>query len=84
MRLQCEPTSVLLELAGHPEPVAGQIVQVSNSGLHLRMGTSVLVGESVRVTRTSMIISGQIRYCQPNDAGSFDTGVLILDVQYMH
>src|SRR5580704_7530587 len=84
MRLQCDPANVVLEITGHPEPVEGQIVEVSKSGLQLRLENSVPGGEAVRVTRASMIINGQIRYCRPNDAGSFDTGVEILDVQYTH
>jgi len=83
MRLPCDPGHVLLESAGHPEPVEGQIVEVSRSGLQLKLRTPVSAGESVRITRAGMIISGQIRYCRPNDAGSFDTGVAILDVQQM-
>jgi hypothetical protein len=81
MRLPCDPGDVLLELAGYPKPVEGHIVEVSRSGLQLRLGTFVPAGESVRVTRAGTIISGQIRYCRPNDAGSFDTGIAIFDVQ---
>jgi hypothetical protein len=84
MRLQCDPANVVLEVAGHSEPVEGQIVEVSKSGLQLKLETSVPAGESVRVTRASMVINGQIRYCRPNGSGSFDTGVEILDVQYTH
>jgi hypothetical protein len=84
MRLQCDPANVVLDITGHSEPVEGQIVEVSKSGLQLRLENSVPAGQTVRVTRASMIINGQIRYCRPNDAGSFDTGVEILDVQYTH
>jgi hypothetical protein len=83
MRLTCDPGDVLLELAGRPEPVEGRIVEVSRSGLLLRLGNSVPAGESVRVTRAGTIISGQIRYCRPNQAGSFDTGVAIHDFQHV-
>src|SRR5579863_9260100 len=72
MRLQCDPANVVLEIVGHHEPVEGQIVEVSKSGLQLRVETLVPAGESVRVTRASMIINGQIRYCRPNAFGSFD------------
>src|SRR5579863_8254783 len=71
MRFQCDPANVVLDITGHREPVEGQIVEVSKSGLQLRLDTSVPAGEAVRVTRASMIINGQIRYCRPNDAGSF-------------
>jgi hypothetical protein len=84
LRLQCDPANVVLDRTGRHEPVDGQIVEVSKSGLQLRLETSVPAGEAVRVTRASMIINGQIRYCRPNEAGSFDTGVEIFDVQYTH
>ena len=83
-RIQCDPASVLLEIDGHPEAVEGQVVEVSKSGLQLRLETTVPAGQTARVTLASMIISGQIRYCRPNDTGSFDTGIVILDVQYTH
>jgi len=83
MRLPCDPGSVLLESAGCPEPIEGQIVEVSRSGLQLRLQTPVDAGASVRITRAGMLISGQIRYCRPNDSGSFDTGVAIFDFQQM-
>lgn len=83
MRFQCDPAAVLLEAAGHPEPVEGQIVEVSKTGLRLRLGTSAFAtSESVRVSHARMIISGQIRYCRRNAAGAFNTGVQILEVQY--
>ena len=85
-RLPCDPSDVLLEMAGFPGSVAGRnivgrIVGVSKSGLTLTIGTFVRVGESVRVTRAGTIISGRVRYCRPNDAGSFDSGIAILDIQ---
>lgn len=83
MRLPCDPGGVLLESVAHPEPVEGQIVEVSKSGLQLRLEIPVAAGALVRISRAGMAISGQIRYCRPNDAGSFDTGVAIFDVQQM-
>ena len=80
-RIPCDPGDALLQLAGNPEPVEGYIVEVSKSGLQLRLGTCVPHGVSVRITRAGMIINGEIRYCRPNDAGSFDTGVAILAVE---
>lgn len=81
IRLPCDPGDVRLELDGCAEPVEGRIVEVSRSGFQLRLGTVVPVGELVRVIRANTIISGEIRYCRPNDEGSFDTGVAILDLQ---
>jgi hypothetical protein len=72
-----------LEVAGHPEHVEGRVVEVSKSGLQVLLGASVLAGDLVRITCARMIISGHIRYCRPNDTGSFNTGVEIDDTQYI-
>ena len=82
-RLPCVQSTVVLEVSGHPERVEGRVVEVSKSGLQLVLGTSVLAGDLVRITCTRMIISGHIRYCRSNDAGSFNTGVEIDDAQYI-
>jgi hypothetical protein len=83
MRFQCDPASVLLEAAGHPEPAEGQIVEVSKTGLKLRLRTSShATSESVRITHARMIVNGQIRHYRPNDDGAFDTGVEIVDVRH--
>ena len=75
MRLQCDPASVLLEAAGHPEPAEGQIVEVSKTGLKLRLRTSThATSESVRITHARMIVTGQIRHSGPNDAGALRHG----------
>ncbi len=82
MRFRCDPAEVLLEVAGHPEPLEGEIVEVSKTGIRLRLETAALAtSESVTVSHARMIISGQIRYCHRNDGGVF-TGVRILQVQY--
>lgn len=78
-RLSCDPGDVRLEFQGRPDSFPGRIVEVSRSGLQLRLETSVPAGEPVSITRSNTVISGQIRYCRPNDGGSFDVGVAILD-----
>lgn len=82
-RLPCAQSSVVLEVAGHPERVEGRVVEVSKSGLQVVLGASVLTGDLVRITCARMIISGRIRYCRQNDSGSFSTGVEIDDAQYI-
>jgi hypothetical protein len=83
-RLPSAQSSVVLEIAGHPEHLEGRVVEVSKSGLRILLGASVPAGDLVRITCARMIVSGQIRYCRSNDAGAFNTGVEILEVQYTH
>ncbi|HEX4133293.1 MAG TPA: PilZ domain-containing protein [Bryobacteraceae bacterium] len=78
-RLSCDPGDVRLEFQGRPESVQAHIVEVSRSGLQLRLRTSVQAGEPVSITRADTVISGEIRYCRPNDGGFFEVGVAILD-----
>jgi hypothetical protein len=82
-RLSCDPGNVRLEFRGRPEFVEGRIIEVSRSGLQLRLNASVQAGEPVSIIHSGTVISGEIRYCRPNDAGSFDAGVAILDFRQL-
>ena len=64
MRLPCDPGGVLLESVAHPEPVEGQIVEVSKSGLQLRLEIPVAftnAGDSTRSTYTAWVPSRMAR-----------------------
>ena len=56
------------------------VLDVSRSGLRLKLDSSVNRGAEVKITlQRNIVIYGQIRYCRPLD-GSFDAGVLIQDM----
>jgi hypothetical protein len=56
------------------------VLDVSKSGLRLKLESSINKGAEVRVTlQRNIVIFGQIRYCRPLD-GAFDAGVLIQDM----
>ena len=56
------------------------VLDVSKSGLRLKLESSINKGAEVKVTlQRNIVIFGQIRYCRPLD-GSFDAGVLIQDM----
>ena len=56
------------------------VLDVSRSGLRLKLVTSINKGAEVKITlQRNITIYGQIRYCRPLD-GAFDTGVLIRDM----
>jgi hypothetical protein len=56
------------------------VLDVSKSGLRLKLESSINRGAEVKVTlQRNVVIFGQIRYCRPLD-GSFDAGVLIQDM----
>ena len=56
------------------------VLDVSKSGLRLKLESSINRGAEVKVTlQRNVVIFGQIRYCRPLD-GSFDAGILIQDM----
>ena len=56
------------------------VLDVSKSGLRLKLDSSISKGAEVKITlQRNVVIFGQIRYCRPLD-GSFDAGVLIQDM----
>jgi len=56
------------------------VLDVSKSGLRLKLASSINKGAEVKITlQRNVVIFGQIRYCRPLD-GSFDVGVLIQDM----
>ena len=63
--------------AGH---FSATVLDVSRSGLRLKINSSINSGAEVKITlQRNITIFGQIRYCRPLDGG-FDTGVLIQDM----
>jgi hypothetical protein len=56
------------------------VLDVSRSGLRLKVDSSLNRGAEVKITlQRNIVIFGQIRYCKPLD-GNFDAGVLIQDM----
>jgi PilZ domain len=56
------------------------VLDVSRSGLRLKLDSSINRGAEVKITlQRNIVIFGQIRYCRPLD-GNFDVGVLIQDM----
>ena len=56
------------------------VLDVSKSGLRLKLESSINRGAEVKVTlQRNVVIFGQIRYCRPLE-GSFDAGILIQDM----
>ncbi len=81
-RLPCTPTSALVEFSDGAQTVEGRVVEVSKSGLRLILENRVPEGESVRIDIAGkMIVTGEVRYCRPDDTGCFETGILTLDAQ---
>ncbi len=56
------------------------VLDVSRSGLRLKLDSSINRGAEVKITlQRNIVIYGQIRYCRPLE-GNFDAGILIQDM----
>jgi hypothetical protein len=65
---------------GGTGPSPANVLDVSRSGLRLKLESTINKGVEVRITlQRNMVIFGQIRYCRPFDGG-FEAGVLIQDM----
>jgi hypothetical protein len=77
-RRPCEPTPVRIVLEGDPAGIEALIVNVSKSGIGMRIDRRLIAGTKATVETNSLIIAGTIRYCVNNrDAGWFDLGFKI-------
>jgi hypothetical protein len=69
-------------LNGGAGQFSATVLDVSRSGLRLKLDSSINRGAEVKVTlQRNIIIFGQIRYCRPLN-GNFDAGVLIRDMDH--
>jgi hypothetical protein len=77
-RWPCEPTPVRIFTEGDPSGIEAFVVDVSKSGIGMRVYRRVTSGATVRVEMKTVIITGNIRYClSKRDGGSFDVGLRI-------
>ncbi len=79
-RFQCPTAGVLLRITGSHELCEAQVMEISRSGLRLRLPAAVAAGSSVEFDLGRMLITGEIRYCSGSEENSFIAGVSIDDV----
>ena len=77
-RQTCEPIPALVRIDSLSS--AAQVLDISLSGLRLRIDSCLPAGTGITVSFNSTIAIGNIRYCRPNQDHSFDAGVQIEDV----
>jgi hypothetical protein len=56
------------------------LVDVSPSGLSLRLPVSVRIAARVYVETESEMLIGEVRHCRPADGGDFVAGVMLIEV----
>jgi len=77
-RRTCEPTPVRIFTEGDPSGIEALVVNVSKSGIGMRIYRRVTSDTKVRVEMKAIVITGSIRHCMSSgDAGWFDVGLQI-------
>ena len=68
-------------LLTEPEMILrGNVVDVSRSGLRLRTHCHLEAQRMLTVRFGAIVVAGRVRYCTLNQDNTFDTGVLICDI----
>lgn len=62
-------------------PYWANVMDVSRSGLRLRTSAMLAPQTAVTLYMRDMSLEGRVCYCAPNEEGSFDVGVLIVDLK---
>ena len=69
--------SASVDVKGGGAPLTGTVLDVSKSGLRLRLGTAINKGAEVKITlQRNVVIYGQVRHSRRAEAG-FDVGIAI-------
>jgi hypothetical protein len=81
MRWPCDPRIVRAHLAGYDEPIAGEMVEVSRTGVQLHVPAPIPIGSLVTVEVGQMIVVGDVRHCDPSPKDYYTVGLHTRDVQ---
>jgi hypothetical protein len=81
-RTLCDHTPARINLEGSFSPIEALIVNVSKSGLGMRLDKRIPQGVKATVETNSLIVSGSIRYCVENrDRSAFHLGFQVESVR---
>ena len=78
IRTPCDAIPALIRTNAAPLPA--QILDISLSGVRLRLNSCLAVGTDVTVSFNNTIALGNVRYCRANPDHTFDAGLRIEDV----
>jgi len=73
-----DPAAITILQPGNPTHVDGRILDISKSGLRLRLSVALQVGQLIQVRVKGFIALAEVRYCRAISE-SFDVGTRILD-----
>jgi hypothetical protein len=61
------------------EPTPAHVLDISTSGLRVRLDLPLEVGAEVTIWFDRTVAAGRVRYCRANGAGSFEAGLCLTD-----
>jgi hypothetical protein len=76
----CLPGSVVAFSENGSESSRGTLLDVSVSGMRLDISHPVKAGTMIFVETESVLVVGEVRYCNRRQDGGFDAGVAVTDV----
>lgn len=79
IRRECTPTDVRVRVGTDTEMDA-RVLDVSTSGVRLRLGTFLKPGTTISFRLKALSIFGAVRYCRPINGRVFDLGIEITAV----
>lgn len=78
-RLPCDVTKVNLFTNDAEKPIAGEVLDISVNGLRIRTEAMIAVGCAVKIDFQKHLLSGEVRFCRPDETGGFQVGLQIIE-----
>jgi len=81
IRWPCDPRIVRAHLDGYDEPIAGELVEVSRTGVQLHIPDPIPVGSLITVEIGATVVLGDVRHCDPGPKDYYTVGLHTCDVK---
>ncbi|HVY92274.1 MAG TPA: PilZ domain-containing protein [Bryobacteraceae bacterium] len=81
LRWACDPRIVLAHLDGFDEPIAGEVVEVSRTGVQLHLANPIPIGTLVMIEVGTLVVLGDVRHCDASPNDYYTVGLQTCDVQ---
>jgi len=80
-RYCCKPTEVIVFIEQQRSEITGTLVEVSRSGMKIRLRQALLTGTPVCIILPKCRAGASVRYCKPSEREFFDIGVAVLNYE---
>jgi PilZ domain len=79
-RTPCDAIPARVQLGAASESLMARVMDVSVSGVRLRLESPLEVGSEVTVWFERVVVTGQVRYCRRVGDGPFESGLCLSEV----